>query len=353
MNKKNAFTLAEIIVALCIVGIITALAVYSVQRYDKGIRYLYSNTYHSLDRALYNASQYTDKPNPFLKEEYNENGETVEVSPQVGAERLCNYFVAYLNTVSSTCSVDGLATVYIQDITTPAEYADNLGTPKFVLANGVTVFISPRIDAREGHSEDKPFFMVYADINGVDNKPNSFKYEPPGAGNNNRPVDPDLFAFAALDIGRICPLGPPEIDPRYMQTRIAYQTILETDDADIKTPATVRYTTVSKPYVFSKAEAWGYYLGDKNSRDQIYADDEPTTYNDHIRSRLGKNSPIYSYVLGQEDTQNTPIDLSQFGVQTRTGAVKDGGLGCIDMNKTQEHLPSTEECWVIIDRYIY
>ena len=47
MNKKSAFTISEVVIALGIVGILVTFGLKASIQNDKGIRHLYSNTYHT------------------------------------------------------------------------------------------------------------------------------------------------------------------------------------------------------------------------------------------------------------------------------------------------------------------
>ena len=361
---KKAFTLAELIIVLTIIGVITAMAITTFQRYDKGIRFLYSNTYHALDRALFNALNFSDLPNPFVTSELREleggGQEDVEVSPEEGARRLCEYFVRYMNTNSQNCSEENLA---LAD-------GEHFGTVKFAAANGVNYYISARLPDRDINNYDDlveneadkkrlkgllnshTFFIVYADING-DEPPNSMDYLPPNEQNNYRPLDPDIFAFAALDIGKICPLGVPEIDPRYMQTRISYYDLNATvnDEDKAADAAQARFSTVSLPYYISKAQAWGYYLDNNRNYSLEVLDEEPASYNDYIRLILPARTKIYSF-LGEGDVRKVQIRLPEVQegaepIHLMSNPINGNppGFGCVEMQP--------ENCWVIVDKYLY
>ena len=334
MKNKNAFTLAELLICFAIIGIISAFAVHSLSRFDKGIRYLYANTYHNIDRALYNAFNFSQLRNPFLEQDRNEQMQLEDISPEQGAVRLCRMLAEYLNTVSATCSPDGLA----------SDDGRHFGNVKLQTLNGVDIYISPRLPDRENNDRvresDPNFFLVYIDINGSE-PPNSMHYEPPTEENGYRTVDPDVFAFAALDMGRMCPLGPPEVDPRYMQSRIAYVSIAGEGDQNRGNGDSVltRYSTVSRPYFQAKAEAWGYYTENDPAADRNYIEDEPMSYNDFIRYILPEDTAIYEFLNG---AATLPLPA---GVHLMSRPINQGEFAC------RRH--SGEECWVIVDRYIF
>ena len=324
MKKKLAFTIAELLISMIIIGIVTVVGINTFMRYDKGIRYIYANAYHNLDRALFNSMNFSDDQsgrNPFKDSYVNENGSTVNVSQEGGAAILCEMLSEYLSHSIKSCSPSNLASTNGVDF----------GEIKLQTLNGVNLYISRRLPDNPG-ADDTRFFIIYADINS-DKKPNSMRYVAPSPANKNTTTDPDTFAFAALDTGRVCLLGIPEFNDRYVQARIAYEALEgQGNNSEIIT----KYTTASLPYYYAKAEAWGYYTGAFNDRTII--PDEPSSYNDYIRSKLPQNTEIYSFLNGQQ--MRVPNN-----VRLRSQPVEQGGYGC------ERH--DAEKCWVIVDKYLY
>ena len=108
MIQKKGFSLAELMVVMGIMGILAASAMLTFKPFDKGIKFIYSNTFHVLDRALYNAmSSYVEvdmqSRNPYLSKYKNDDGteETLTHSNELdqGTERLCRALVEYINTI--------------------------------------------------------------------------------------------------------------------------------------------------------------------------------------------------------------------------------------------------------------
>ena len=330
MKKKFGFTLAEALIFMAIVGILIVVAFSTFKNFDKGIRYIYSNTYHALDRALFNSTNFSERPDPF--ELIDSNG--TAVSPDEGRRRLCQALLEYINTLESHCetaSIDASGNAFND----PQRVPDIV--PHFVAGNGIRFYISSRLI---GLGENDPvFYIIFADINGI-KRPNSMNYVRGVDAQNIKTVDPDIFAFAALDIGRVCPLGIPEFDPRYMMTRISYEETVQNQAGGQE--AVRRYTRNSKPYYISKAEAWGYYLAENSLPENTIIEDEPYSYNGYIRSII-PNSAIYSF-MNSAPFNGRPLTAPQ-------------GVSYLNTNGVRRCEPVTDDtdvsCEVFIDRYIY
>ena len=360
--KKNGFSLAELLISMAIISFMVGVAITTFKTYDKGISHLYSNMYYVLDRALYNTTTYwipndAFEREPFKKELKNpKNGDVREISDTEGARRLCRALIEYINPVESgnrdsICSASKAVTDMGNDDLFTKENV------MFTATNGVRFWISKRYP--EDDSKLK-FYIIYADMNGP-RLPNSMKYEKGSESNNWKTKDPDIFAFAALENGRVCPLGIPEVEPRYMTTRIIYQ-----DEGDVN-DFVYKYSSPSRPYVYSKAEAWGYYLPQAQvpENHSVVADDdvigdEPTSYNGYVRSNIDANSKIYEFLEGKtmsEYVQNDPYNKNSAGAfdikfQSEMPRHENddktkpniGGYGC--------YWRSAEECYVLIDKYV-
>ena len=350
MNKKSAFTLIEIIIVMAIVGIITAIGVSTFSKHSVDMRYIYYNVYHSLDKAIYNAMTYTNLPSPFV--DFDERNKQLAVSPEQQVSRLCNMLIEYITTSSSSCNLE-------DNVITTGNNEDFQNVlPYFTAVNGVRFYISQRFTG--GEPEHK-FFIVFADLNGT-KQPNSLHYE-------RGIADPDIFAFAVLDIGRVCPLGPPEIDEKYLLTRIRYIDNTNNNDDGFHN---IAFSEPSRPYFVSKAEAWGLYLPDGrgslcNSSGQnctslpqdFLIEENPYTYNEYVRSALLSSGsellrtiyenvptmwialwavPGENYTSYEEETEET--------IQLRNGNNHaNRGYGC--------KKGSDDECQIIIDKYAY
>ena len=249
---------------------------------------------------------------------------------------MCERLTSYITSIGGTCSADHAIT----DSGNNNELtADNV---QFVAANGVRFWISQRYpdnNVSGPNSERLPkFFIIYADLNG-EKRPNTMDIVPGVR-------DPDIFAFAALETGRICPLGLPEVDSRFMTTRIMYrdETVAagqNNQDNDI------RFSQTSQEYIKSQAEAWGYYSqqipNEVAFTPEDYMEEAPLSYNGYIRSQISDNSKIYAFLGNQTMQQYFQEHFA--GTDLRSAAPADGGYGC--------DWRSGEQCDVIVDKYVW
>ena len=362
MNKKSAFTIAELVIALGIVGIIVTFGLKASINNDKGIRHLYANTYHTLDRALYNATHYPTLEDPFATRDRDGNllagrntGNGSNIDTDAGTKRLCLMLTEYINSVESnpcepSAAIQGRVARLdssqrlISDVGNDEEFTD--ANVQFTATNGVRFFISRRLpydgipDGRGLSAGDTTFFIIYADLNGP-RFPNSMEYRQETDDNSrNLSREPDIFAFAALDIGRIVPLGPPEFDGRYMLSRVRYY---DKERRQNTAELNVMYSKPSQPYYLMKAQAWGYYNQNSNVRDTDIIDDNPLSYNGYVKSKLDPTTRIYSFVadfFDGDEVRKVPESAN-----LRSANVSEGGYGCIARDD--------EECDVIIDKFVY
>ena len=398
MMHKKGFSLAELIIAMAIIGFVVGAAMVTFKSFDKGVKYVYSNTYYVLDRALYNTVSYWIPSEPVVREPFKtsvinpENNQSVTISDTDAASRMCRALIEYINPVNNV-DRDAMCNniTPVSDIGPFAANGTDLATPHFTATNGVRFWISRRYpDSTDASNDGKmKFFIIYADMNGV-RLPNSMDYEEGNANNHYKTKDPDIFAFAALEDGRICPIGIPEVEPRYMTTRIVYQDvhtqIIEGNEVD---DVVLRYSSPSKPYVISKAEAWGYYLPESKVPDEVKGqqeadnkpagdgepdvavepvpakshtvadteiiNDEPLTYNGYLLNEISVNSKIYAFLKKSDGKRMTMSEYVQANskdfspefnsVYTDEEGNKTSGYGCRWM--------SDEECTVSVDKYVY
>lgn len=344
--KKSAFTIAEVLIAMGIIGIVVTFGVKATIQSDKGIRHIYSNTYHVLDTSLYNAMNFPragSAANPFDR----------NVAVNVATKRLCQKLTEYINTVEANpCEANAANEYRTARTDSSARWVTDMGnnaefTPDkvmFTATNGVRYFITRRMPLNNGNGLEPLFFIIYADVNGT-RFPNSMEYRAEADVNHrNRSKDPDIFAFAAIDNGRVLPLGVPEFDGKYMLSRISYYNI-ENSRNDENTD--ILYSRPSQPYYLMKAQAWGYYnaSGDGASvRDTDFIEGNPYTYNGYIKSKINAQSRIYAYVQNYFEANGT-VKKVPASANIKSASVQSGGYNCSVL--------SDEDCDVIIDKYVY
>lgn len=291
-NKKNGFTLAEVLCALAIVGIILALVLPSMTPSKKAVKYLYMNAYNSLSKAYYNGLN--DGYDPFAEVEIDDIVPVHSDTQDSGAELLCRGLTTYINTMDNEKTSDHDYSASCSSSKLTSQLANNFSDDKvqFVATNGMKFYISKRL----GSATDFYFYLVFVDVNG--NKgPNTVEYtykrgksaDDYDTSNPNDlkrmaedEIEPDIYAFALLSTGRICPIGIPEYDTDVMTARFAYY---DSDGEPL-------YTHKSLAYYQAKGAAWGFY--NENGPDALsdFNIDEPYTMNDIIRDKIDSNSKI-------------------------------------------------------------
>ena len=148
-NIKFGFTLGEVLCALGIIGICTALALTTMKPAEKkATKYLYMNAYNSLEKAYY-TSVLIGK-NPF-REEPDETGNVLIHSDteDTGTQLLCEGLTTYINTAtnkkdadddfSTTCS----STKLTSEMAEPEDFTDD--NVQFIASNGMKFYISKLI----------------------------------------------------------------------------------------------------------------------------------------------------------------------------------------------------------------
>lgn len=203
LNKKLAFTLAETLICITIVGILATIMVTSYAPKEKTTRFLYANAYTGVSDAFYNVmlhkQQESGNKNPF---KVNQAG--INAGPKV----LCEEMVKYINTSSVSCANNKKTSALGNS------FSDE--NVQFTSENGMKFYFSEMFTTsyEQGEPDEngvKPeitvnYFIAFVDING-DRRPNTMEYsgelDTNGLGENL----PDIFAFALMDNGRTVPIG--------------------------------------------------------------------------------------------------------------------------------------------------
>ena len=323
LMKKNGFTLAEVLIALAIVGIIMALVLPTLSPTKKATKYLYMNAYNSLSKAYYNAM--IDGYNPFTDETIDDISPSHSDANDSGAELICRGLSTYINTTDNekTSTHDYSKSCSSSKVTSKNADSFTDENVQFIATNGMKFYTSRNI-----WDSDIKFYLVFIDING-DKGPNTVQYTYKGGRRASdfdsdekraqAEIEPDIYAFALLETGRICPIGIPEFDKDVMTARFAYY---DNDGEPL-------YTSKSLAYYQAKGAAWGYYNAD--GPDVLnFNIDEPFTLNDIIRQKLS----------GSKLVEDFPADLSSL---SPVATAKEDPYHCSNTD--------LESCYVFLDSY--
>jgi len=257
-QMKNAFTLAESLIFLSIVGVISVLMMTIIKPQERYLPYAYYSAYNALATAAMNIREdaninmqdtSTDTEiadvDKYFPGGYSEHSD-VEVAKVEAAKELCKKLAVqastaeeygYINTTEYNCSS---FEPLLADGTAPT--SDRMA---FRATNSMKFFISAYGDLEfndsmnGGKKEFVRYFIVWVDLNG-DRNPNTAEWK------ENKPAD--IVPFIITTSGSVLPAGAPIVDPRYTTARVQYAT-----------------DTISKylPYSKTYLEAQGIAYGDK------------------------------------------------------------------------------------------
>lgn len=229
-RKFKAVTLAEMMICMAIIGILAIMAMITIKPYDKTFKWLYVRIYHSIETAVFNSMMTRSK------------------FPQTSTE-FCNMLLEYINSPENNCGAG--------DLDIDAGNSDFTEDKiKIIASNGMYLWIGSNGGAPYTHTENidgndvsMQYYLVFADING--SKAPNLAQRPEAVGEpwteDSKLVD--IVAFVVTDASVVIPIGPPEIDTRYMQAITIYPPVDENRPEG----------THSKPgsYYWAKNDAWG------------------------------------------------------------------------------------------------
>lgn len=319
-NKKNGFTIAEILVALAIIGILTMLALQTTTPANKSAaKYLYMNAYQALTKAYYNAVMSGYDPFSTVSDDEG-NVPVFTNSKDTGAETLCKGLTTYINTTTNEKKSDKDYSTSCSDTKLTSELADTFDEDniQFTATNGMDFYISKKLSVDDTFE----FYLVFVDTNGYNKGPNAVEYTYAGKTQNEKnKILPDIFAFALIDTGRVCPIGIPEYDNNILTARFAY----------FDTSGDTYYSLDSMSYYQAKGAAWGFYNTDGPDGLTDYNLDEPFSLNDVIRDAINSNSKIV------EDFPDIKTELEPVTVASESPYSCTSG--------------TYEDCYIFLDNY--
>lgn len=228
----RAVTLVEVLVTMGIIGVISMFAIATIKPYEKTYKYLYTRIINVLETGVYNSM--------LKRSEF----------PTTSTE-FCNMLTEYLNTAENNCTTAADLSEPTKTATFPEE---NI---KLILSNGMYVWLGSnggapftKTETITGNKYSIKFYLVFVDITGS-KPPNRVDWQEGGK-------LADIVAFAVTEASVVIPLGPPEIDPRYMTARVIYLPY------DENFPEGNKSSPVS--YAAAKSMAWGQSKVDSELR---------------------------------------------------------------------------------------
>ena len=220
LRNKNGMTLGEVLITMSLMAFIAMIAIMTVKPFEKAMRSLYARAFEAIQNAAYNA--------------YVDNASTEFFATP---KELCEGLIEYMNTVYVDCNVPQakLATY------TTREFSNV--PPHFIASNAMRVYISPQYEHTEeddfGVNLTTKYYIVFIDLTGE---------RPPNNANWTEEKPCDVVAFLVTDGADVVPLGPPEVDTRYVTATVSYPATIDNPEETFSQPMS---------YWDAKHVAWG------------------------------------------------------------------------------------------------
>lgn len=212
--KKTGFTLAEMLVVLLIITVLTVFSINAIRPKAATTPLLYYKAWEALDTAANAAYSYTG----------TKIGAVFAPDVATLCDQLAGPVNGYINTAELNCARGGLA------IPTPGNEGFTRGNAHFIATNGMRFFISQDL---------KTTYQLGTVYQGADNRPVNWEWYiifvdldgEKGLGSMAQPSDSnstaDVVAFAFVltppnRLPAVVPIGAPAMDQRYMTAVVRY-----------------------------------------------------------------------------------------------------------------------------------
>lgn len=217
MHKKG-FSMAEILITLVIMGVISVACLITIKPDDKVYGKLYYRAYYALSTAAYNVQMDCADTNRIATEEAQANG-----NPEPSGDDLMK-FPANSTELCKKLASDNEGYINISgslgcfsyiDATDTTQFSGKTGAwlrsmANFTASNGMMYFFSPTV---EEDGATKGSTIVWVDLNG-ERAPNTAEWTAQKMA--------DIVPFRISKVGTVQPLGVPTYDIRYLTARIVY-----------------------------------------------------------------------------------------------------------------------------------
>ena len=186
---KNAFTLAETLIVLVIIGVVVIFMLVTIKPDNTVLRMQYHKAYYALATAAYNIYERALDENKTMYED----------------QELCKYLEYYINNTAgeNACSASYVAM-------NGASFPED--SIQFIASNGMIFYMSKSFKTNYFEKE-QTHRVIWVDINGE---------RRPGTAVWNEKKPADIVAFDITDTGEVVPLGYPKVDVRYIGAKVVY-----------------------------------------------------------------------------------------------------------------------------------
>ena len=246
LSKFKALTIAEVMITLLIISILCIFALSTIKPYDKTYKWLYVRIYHTLETAVYNS----------MMTRNSQDDPDMQGFPN-SSTNFCNMLKEFMN-ASSEDVINGQVSPKCEASRDLAMSAGDFPLDKvqLVLSNGMHLWIASNggapyelTEVIDGSPANMKYYVVFVDLNGSKG-PNRAQWDVTGnVGWNSDYKMVDIVAFVVTEASVVIPIGPPEIDTRYMQAVAIYP------PNDENKPEGTR--SAPNTYYWAKHDAWG------------------------------------------------------------------------------------------------
>lgn len=202
-RNMKGITIAEMMITLGIIGILAMLALITIKPYDKTYKWLYVRIYHTLETAVYNSMMARNK------------------FPE-STTAFCTMLTEYMNVSENYCTTGNDLSINATEFPeADIKLVASNGMRLWIASNGGTYYTHTNTQV-DGAPANMKYYVVFADLNGSKG-PNKAQWTDEGNlgwTSNSKMVD--IVAFVVTEASVVIPIGPPEIDTRYMLASAIY-----------------------------------------------------------------------------------------------------------------------------------
>lgn len=235
-NKKNGFTIAETLITLVVIGILTAFSISTIKPAVDNLAPLAYRAYDALKIAGYNV----------FVDSLNKDAVTKEFVARpfpTTSRDLCNRLLEYINVTNAATDARCNSFTDAGGTTTMPTFTDN-STLAFIGSNSMKFYIHKPANINVGGTS-VPWFLIFVDLNGERGRNSAIM------GSKAEDI-PDIIPFAMTLEGEVAPVGFPSTSKKYLTAKVYYPDIIDSNGRRLEDRRSGSVT-----YFEARHMAWG------------------------------------------------------------------------------------------------